>query len=361
MEGIVAVAMVAAVVLGLVWLNGRRAEAQVAALRQEMQNAGALQAQAVSAQVAQLGQAVTQQLGQVRQDLQAGVASSGQLATDAQREVANRLQGSTDALRLLSEQIAQVQKSSQDLSDASTALQQILGGTKTRGILGETALERLLEDALPRAAYETQFRFSTGNVVDAIIRTGDQILCIDSKFPLEAYRRLAEVGDAAKKEFATAVRKHADSIAEKYILPNEHTMDFALMFIPSESVYYELLVTEDGKHGRLDEYCRSKKVLPVSPNTCYAYLGAIAMSLRGTKVAENARKLMASLAGLERQFDGFAGVYSKIGTHLRNASQCYEDADEKLQKARGALEQMSQGALPEAVVVAPVAELDSAK
>ena len=215
MEGIVAVALVAAIVFGFVfvWLNGRRAEAQVAALRQEMQNAGAMQAQAVSAQVAQLGIAVAQQLGQVRQDLQHGVASSGQLATDAQREVSNRLQTSTEALRQLSEQIGQVQKSSKDLSDASQALQQILGGTKTRGILGETALERLLEDALPRGGYETQFRFSTGDIVDAVVRYGDQILCIDSKFPLESYRRLAEVGESARKEFAAAVRKHTDSIA----------------------------------------------------------------------------------------------------------------------------------------------------
>jgi DNA recombination protein RmuC len=372
MEGIVAVALVAAIILGFVWLNGRRAEAQVAALRQEMQNAGAMQAQAVSAQVAQLGIAVAQQLGQVRQDLQHGVASSGQLATDAQREVSNRLQTSTEALRQLSEQIGQVQKSSKDLSDASQALQQILGGTKTRGILGETALERLLEDALPRGGYETQFRFSTGDIVDAVVRYGDQILCIDSKFPLESYRRLAEVGESARKEFAAAVRKHTDSIAEKYILPNEHTMDLALMFIPSEGVYSELLQTEDGKYGLLEDYCRSRKVLPLSPNTCYAYLGAIGMSLRGLKVEENARRLMASLAGLEKQLDGFAGVYSKLGTHLRNAGQCYEDADGKLQKARGVLEQMSEGALPEiaapAVAVSeagtlqlPLRELDAAK
>jgi len=363
-EAIVAIALVAAIILGFVWLNGRRAESQVAALRQEMQSAAAMQSQAVSAQVTQLAQAVTQQLGQVRQDLQQGVASSGQLATDAQREVSNRLQSSTDALRLLSEQIAQVQKSSKDLSDASQALQQILGGTKTRGILGETALERILEDALPRAAYETQFRFSTGNIVDAIVRIGDQILCIDSKFPLDAYRRLAEVGNDARKEFATAVRKHADSIADKYILPNERTMEYSMMFIPSETVFYELLVTEDGKYGQLNEYCRSKKVLPVSPNTCCAYIAVIAMSLRGMKVEENARTLMGNLAGLEKQLDGFAGVYSKLGTHLRNAGQSYEDADEKLQRARGKLEQMSQGALPEVAVAPaalPVRELDAAE
>jgi DNA recombination protein RmuC len=86
-----------------------------------------------------------------------------------------------------------------------------------------------------------QFRFpSTGAIVDAIVRTGEHLLPIDSKFPLDAYRRLAETGDDARREFCTAVRKHADSIAEKYILPDEHTFDYALMFVPSEGVYYEL-------------------------------------------------------------------------------------------------------------------------
>ncbi|MGB9402940.1 MAG: DNA recombination protein RmuC [Candidatus Acidiferrales bacterium] len=357
-EMLLVVAIVAAIVVILVWLSGRRTETQMAALRQEMQSAVSMQVQGVTAQVGQLAQTFTQQLGQVRQELQQGVADSGKLATDAQREVGDRLQSSTEALRQLSQQIGEVQKSSKDLSDASQTLQRVLSGTKSRGMLGEAALERLLEDALPRAAFETQYRFSTGDIVDAIVHFNERVLTIDSKFPLDAYRRLAETGDEARKEFALAVRKHADSIAGKYILPNEHTLDFALMFIPSEGVYYELLLTEDGKYGRLDEYCRDKKVIPVSPNTFYAYLSAIAMSLRGMKVEENARKLMANLAGLEKQLDGFTDVYKKLGTHLRNAGQSWEEADAKLQRARGSLEQMAQGVLPEATA-ASVKALDA--
>jgi len=354
-EILLAILIVVAVAF-VVWSSGRRSEAQMAALRQEMQGGVAAQVQAVTTQLGQLAQSVTQQLGQVRQELQSGVATSGQLAMQAQREVAARLEASTDTLRQLAQQIGEVQQASRELSAASQALQTVLGGAKSRGILGEVALERMLEDALPRAAYETQYRFSTGNIVDAIVRDGGRILCIDSKFPLDAYRRLVDSGDGARKEFALAVRKHADAIAEKYILPDELTVDVALMFIPSEGVYYELLVTEDAKYGSISDYCRSKKVLPVSPNTCYAYLCMIAMSLRGLRVAENARKLMTSLAGLEKQFDGFAGVYQKIGTHLRNARQCYEEADEKLQHARGSLDQMAQGALPEAETPALEAE-----
>jgi DNA recombination protein RmuC len=346
-------AILVVIVAAVVWLAGRRSEAQMSSVRQEMQNSLAAQSQAVTAQmsqqISQLTLSVTQQLGQVRQELQNGVASTGKLASDAQKEVAARLQSSTDALLQMSQKIGEVQQTSRDLSQAAQTLQAVLGGAKTRGTLGEVTLERLLEDALPKSAYSTQYRFaSTGAIVDAIVRNGERLLPIDSKFPLEAYRKLAAAEEEARREFSQAVRKHADSIAEKYILPNEQTLDFALMFVPSEAVYYELLMTEDAKYGLLDEYCRTKHVLPVSPNTLYAYLAAVAVTLQGQKMQENARHLFAALAGLKKQFDTFSDLYDKLGTHLRNAQRNYEDAENRLDRARGSLEQMSQGALPEA-------------
>jgi len=209
-------------------------------------------------------------------------------------------------------------------------------------------LDRILEDALPQAAYSMQHRFaSTGAIVDAIVRSSERVLSIDSKFPLDAYRRLLDIGEDARRDFSQAVRKHADSIAEKYILPDENTFDYALMFVPSEGVYYELLMSEDPKHGRLDEYCRSKRVFPVSPNTFYACLNAIAMSLRGQQIEENARHLFAGLAGLQKQLDSFAAVYEKLGTHLRHAQFSFEDADGRLDRVRASLEQMSQGRISE--------------
>jgi DNA recombination protein RmuC len=347
--GVIAIVIVAAIV----WSAMRRSDAQLSAVRQEMQNSLTAQGQTVAAQINHLLQTVTQQLGQVRQDLQTGVASTGQLATAAQREVAQRLQSSTDVLLQMSQKIGEMHQSSQDMSKATQTLQSILGGAKTRGTLGEVALERLLEDALPRSAYETQFRFaSTGAVVDAIVRSGDRILPIDSKFPLDAYRKLVEMPEDARREFSQAVRKHADAIAEKYILPDEHTFDYALMFVPSEGVYYELLMTEDAKYGQLDQYCRNKRVFPVSPNTFYACLNAVAVSLQGQKLAENARHLFDGLAGLRKQFDSFAEVYERLGTHLRHSQLSYEDADSRLNRARNSLEQVSQGALPESAAKA---------
>ena len=351
---------VAIVVIGaILWTVGRRSEARLATARQEMQLSLASQGQALNTQINHLAQTVTTQLGQVRQDLMTGVASSGKLASDAQIAMAQELRSSNETIRKMSQQLGEVQNAGRELSQATQTLQQVLGGAKTRGILGEVALERLLQDALPQSAYDTQHRFdSTGAIVDAVVHSGDRMLCVDSKFPLEAYRRLVENAEGARKEFSTAVRKHADSIAEKYILPHEHTFDYALMFVPSEGVYYELMMTEDSKGGQLDEYCRSKRVFPVSPNTFYACLSAVALSLQGQKIEENTRHILAGLSGLKKQFEVFDDVYQKLGKHLRNAQQSYEEADSRLNRPRNSLEQLAQGALaePEAKILNPVAD-----
>ncbi|MGB7752517.1 MAG: DNA recombination protein RmuC [Candidatus Acidiferrales bacterium] len=355
--GLVAIGVVAAIV----WSAARRSDAQLSAVRQEMQNSLATQGQSVNAQINHLMQSVTTQLGQVRQELQTGVASSGKLASDAQIAMAQQLQSSNETIRKISMQIAEVQQAGQQMSQSAQTLQNVLGGAKTRGVLGEVVLERLLQDALPRGAYETQYRFdSTGAIVDAIVRSGDRILSVDSKFPLDAYRRLFDSGESARREFSLAVRKHADAIAEKYILPDEHTFDYALMFVPSEGVYYELLMTEDSKYGQIDEYCRAKRVFPVSPNTFYACLSAVAISLQGQKIEENARHLLAGMGGLKKQFEAFAEVYDRLGTHLRHAQQSYEDADSRLSRARNSLEQMAQGALPALETEAPTKALSAA-
>ena len=356
----VAIGLVAIVVIAAIsWSAGRRSEAQLAAVRQEMQLSLASQSQSVNTQINHLAQTVTTQLGQVRQDLMTGVASSGKLASDAQIAMAQELRSSNETIRKMSQQLGEVQQAGKEFSQATQTLQTILGGAKTRGTLGEVALERLLQDALPRSAYAVQYRFeSTGAIVDAVVHNGDRMLCVDSKFPLEAYRRLAENAEGARKEFSTAVRKHADSIAEKYILPHEHTFDYALMFVPSEGVYYELMMTEDAKGGHLDEYCRSKHVFPVSPNTFYACLSAVALSLQGQKIEENTRHILAGLSGLKKQFEVFDDVYEKLGKHLRNAQQNYEEADSRLNRTRNSLEQLAQGALgePEVKALDPVAD-----
>ena len=244
---IAAVMLAAIIVAALVRSTARRTESQLSDARQEMQNSLTAQGQAVTSQLNHLVQSVTQQLGQVRQELQTGIASSGQITADAQRSVSQQLHSATEAVRQISQQLGAVQKAGDDLTRASQTMQQVLGGAKSRGTLGEIALERLLEDSLPQINYSLQHRFSTGDIVDAVIRSAERLLPIDSKFPLDSYRRLVETGEESRKEFAQAVRKHADSIASKYILPGDHTLDIALMFVPSED---DLLRTANDRRSQ---------------------------------------------------------------------------------------------------------------
>src|SRR5579875_3554387 len=180
----------------------------------------------VAGQLGQIAQSVLQQLDSVRTQLQQGLSQTGQITQGLQQAVGEQL-------RQLAEQLG--------------ALQAVLTGARTRGALGEVLLEQLLQDLLPAGSYQTQVRFQDGNIVDAVVRVEEKLIPIDSKFPLEAYRRMLEneQDEPARREFIRSVRKHADDIARKYIRPDERTMDFALMFVPSESVYYAMLTTRD--------------------------------------------------------------------------------------------------------------------
>jgi DNA recombination protein RmuC len=176
----------------------------------------------------------------------------------------------------------------------------------------------------------------------------DKLMAIDSKFPLDAFRRISAEGDEARRAFANAVKGHADSIAKKYIVPDEGTLDVALMFVPSENVYCEMLNTQDGKGAQIDEYCRNKKIIAVSPNTLYANLCVIAMGLRGMQIEENAKRLLANLSGVQKQVETFADVFEKLGTHLKNAQQSYSEADRRFEKAQNTLASVVSGGTPAA-------------
>jgi DNA recombination protein RmuC len=344
--GILALVALAAALA--VWISAqaaqRRSDQQATALRQEMQSIVAAQSQALTAQLAQVAQSVTTQLGQVNQQLQSGMASTGTLVSGAQKDVSEQLRASTEMLGNIRQQLGEVKQASSEVSDAAKHIETVLGGAKSRGTLGEVTLERMLADSLPEAFYETQHRFSTGESVDAVVHMGGKMLPIDSKFPLDAFRRLMETGEEARKGFAQSVKVHTDSIAKKYILPDEDTLDIALMFVPSEGVYYELLRSETTGGSPLDEYCRGKRVIPVSPNTLFAHLRVIFMGLRGMQIEENAKRILSDLTGLKKHIENFSDVYDRLGGHLKNAQQSYLDSTQKLDRARNTLDDMVRGA-----------------
>lgn len=323
-------------------------ESQMNELRRDLLNLSTNQAQSTT-KIETIAGTVATRLEAVTTALKDGVKDSAQitskLTAESQAAMSLELKNTREQINQIQNQLGQVQEAGQQMHETASKLESILGGAKNRGTFGETTLERLLEDSLPRSQYTLQYAFRSGKAADAVIHLRDQkIMAIDSKFPLDAFQRL-EVEDEegrkeARKDFVNAVKTHADSIAEKYIVPDEGTLELALMFVPSEAVYYELLRSTDTRKIAADAYCRTKKIVPVSPNTLYAHLAVIAMGLRGMQIEENAKRLSANLDGLRKHMQNFSEPFDKIGTHLKNAQQCYTEADKRLEKATNTLENL---------------------
>src|ERR1700733_14204921 len=287
---IVVVLLLVGLVVWLVLQNSKGAkndgavEGQVAELRRDLQTIASGQAQTAGS-IQAISQSVTQRLDGVSTALREGVTNSAQIASAGQTAIANELKNTREQIGLIQKQLGEVNEQSRGLSEATKSLEMVLGGAKTRGLLGEVTLQRMLEDSLPPSQFGMQYRFSSGEVADAVIfLRDDKLMAVDSKFPLEAFRRIAAEGDEARRTFANAVKGHADAIAKKYIVPSEGTLDVALMFVPSENVYCEMLSATDNRGVQIDEYCRSKNIVAVSPNSLYAHLCVIAMGLKGMQI-----------------------------------------------------------------------------
>jgi DNA recombination protein RmuC len=217
-------------------------------------------------------------------------------------------------------------------------LEQALRPPKARGGVGEILLGNLLRDSLPPDAYRLQHTFRTGERVDAVIKV-DRLVPVDAKFPLDNFERLVSAGDEQEKTlyakaFARDVKGHVDAIAAKYILPGEHTYDFALMYLPAESVYYELVC------GAGDAYTHAleKRVFPVSPTTLHAYLLVITLGLKGLQIEQHAQEVMAYCGQLGRDFDRFRGDFEVVGKHISNAQSKYGEAGRRLERLGTQLE-----------------------
>lgn len=333
----VAVAIFAASILGA-WLRGGTTQtADTKGMREEMQRLLTAQAQGFAAQMGQLTQLVTQNLSEVRSELEQGVTTASQITAGAQRDMTDQLRTSTEVIDRLTKHLGEMQQSGRELTQATQLMQTVLGGPKSRGVIGEAQLESLLGDVLPKSGYEFDYEFANGATPTAVLHAGRKLVAIDAEFPLDACRKVVEKGDeSARGEFAAAVRKHVDEVAETYILPYENTLDLALMFVPSESAFVELLLTEDEK-GRLDDYCRQKHVLPVSPNSLHAYLSAVLVGLKGMEFEENAKRMLASLDDVKKQFEEFAQAHAELGSRLQKVRDSYEDAGRLLASAQTAL------------------------
>lgn len=236
------------------------------------------------------------------------------------------------------------QKKAESLAES---LHYLFQSPKLRGDFGETVLEEMLDKVLPRGIWKGQYCIDSNSNerVDAAIIYRDVTIPIDAKFPKEDYIRFSQAQDekeraAAWKGYETALKTQINSIAAKYVKPELGTSQFALMFIPSETIYYETIAAKNflGEPSALLEYAQEKNVLPVSPNNFYAFLQIVLMGVQNIEIERSAKTIQAKLCEIEKSFEQFFIKFEDIGKSLEKATLAYRGGYDHILKYKNSLE-----------------------
>lgn len=243
-------------------------------------------------------------------------------------------------------EIGDIQKAMENVS----SFQEFFKSPKARGEWGEASLEHILKEYFPSDFYESQHMFKSGEQVDAILKLPNKkILPIDSKFPFDNYKRMVEVEEESKKEklrkkFLKDTKKKVTDIANKYILPSEGTVEFAIMYIPAEAVYYEINMN---KEIDVVEYAREKKVILASPNTIYLTLKAVEHWFKDTQISRKTQDIIKSISRMEKDANKLKDDFRKLGKHLSNASSAFERSDKRLDMFTNKMDKLTEDKLDE--------------
>jgi len=247
----------------------------------------------------------------------------------------------SESTRAIQSQFGQSAKIIQDVTEKQLRnLQDILKNPKQRGVLGEYYLETVLKNVLPPGSYQMQYPFKDGTIVDAVVFVDKRIIPIDSKFSLENYNRILETNNAEEKRkyeraFINDLKIRIDETS-KYVKPEENTMDFAFMFIPSEAVYYDLLINKVGAvtddTNNLIYYAGKKKVIVISPTSFLAYLQTVLQGLKNQKISEQAKEVIKEVERLGRHLLTYSDYMKKLGNHLGTAVNTYKKAHKEFAK-----------------------------
>ncbi len=254
------------------------------------------------------------------------------------KQINDRLTKAAEVIRDVSREVGQMSEIGRSMRE----LQEFLKSPKLRGNIGEEVLKDLISQTFPKNSFNLQYQFRSGEKVDAAIKTDAGILPIDSKFPMENFQKMSKAEnvtekDSYKKEFIRDVKKHIDSISKKYILPEEGTMDFCLMYIPSEPVYYEI-----ANDASLLDYARRMRVYAVSPTTLYAHLQVILLSFEGKKIESRSREVFAMLRALKVDYEKVDENLGVLGRHIGNSSTQFNNVISTFQKIGKKLETTRQ-------------------
>jgi len=284
---------------------------------------------------------VNKQLARMSSALDTRLHQGVELTQQTHRALGERLDSTAQVVGAVQRSLGGLEEANRRIYEIGrdiASLQEILRPPKLRGGLGELLLEDLLRQVLPSENVGFQHAFSAGQRVDAVIKLATGIVPVDAKFPLENFRRLLDADNdedraRQRRAFVADVRRHIDAIADRYILPDEGTLDFALMYIPAENVYYEIVVKDEVTDGAaIADYALQRRVIPVSPGSFYAYLQAIVMGLRGMRIEHRAREIMEQLGGLRGELGRLRDGYRLVGRHLTNAVGSAATAERRLDR-----------------------------
>ena len=314
------------------------------------------QLEGVARQMAAVTEQVDRRMDSVTRQVNDRMRETGEILQTTQKTVGERLDGATQVMGRVEHRLGRVEEVNRrvyEIGQDIASLQEILRAPKLRGNLGELFLGDLLAQILTPPHFSLQHGFKSGDKVDAVIRLGQGLVPVDSKFPLENFKKMIDAPDdasraAARRVFAADVKKHVDAISSKYIVPDEGTFDFALMYIPAENVYYETIIKDEsfGDAKSISEYALSRHVIPVSPNSFYAYLMALVTGLKGLRIEESARDIMRGLDRLRGDCVRLEDEFGKLGRHIRNSAHSFERADKQLARFRERMESLDTSAAP---------------
>ncbi len=279
------------------------------------------------------------------------LAESAKLVLDGHTMVGERLDRAAVVVGEVQGSLGRLEEATRhvlEVGQSVAGLEDLLKPPQIRGGLGETLLEQLLAQILPREHFALQYTFRSGEKVDAVLKIGEGLVPVDAKFPLENFRRMVEETEEEKRRhfrraFARDVKDRVLEIARKYILPDEGTFDFALMYIPAENVYYETIVREEDAEAPVAAFALEQRVILTSPNTLYAYLQAILLGLKGLRIERNAREILTLLSRLQGDVQRFRDHFEVVGKHLTNAKNKYDEAVSALATVEAKLEGLQGG------------------
>ncbi len=303
-------------------------------------------------QIAQISAQVNNQLNTVVTQVNQRLHEQTQVLQDTNKTLGDRLDTAAQVISRVDTGLGKLQESNQQIYSVGkdiSRLSELLRAPSFRGGIGELMLENLLSQILPQQNFSLKYKFKNGQQVDAVINIGPKMVPVDSKFPYDNFKKMIDSPDPADKirhsrEFQRDVKNHIDKISCSYILPEEGTFDFALMYIPAENIYYETIIKDENitAEKSIYQYAIAKKVVPVSPNSFYAYLQSIVLGLRGLQIEKNAQQIIVYLTHLQADFQKFKDDFRVVGSHITNARNKFEESELKLERFCDRLETAAQ-------------------